>query len=74
MKFLKLFSFFTVAMLGGGAAAYAQDAVSAETAFILNTFMFLVCGIGAFAKYSGYLFEKCGAVFDCGHYVLPYRV
>ena len=62
MKFLKLFSFFTVAMLGGGAAAYAQDAVSAETAFILNTFMFLVCGAFVMWMAAGFTMLEAGLV------------
>ncbi|NCT41293.1 MAG: ammonium transporter, partial [Alphaproteobacteria bacterium] len=63
MRILTLLSFFTLALIGGGAAAYAQNVgVSAETAFILNTFMFLICGAFVMWMAAGFAMLEAGLV------------
>ena len=63
MKILKLFSFIGIALVLGGAAAQAQTlSVSAETAFILNTFMFLICGGFVMWMAAGFAMLEAGLV------------
>ena len=63
MKILKLFSFTGIALVLGGAAAQAQTlSVSAETAFILNTFMFLICGGFVMWMAAGFAMLEAGLV------------
>jgi len=63
MKILQLFSFFGVALVAGGGAAYAQNVgVTAETAFILNTFMFLICGAFVMWMAAGFTMLEAGLV------------
>lgn len=63
MKILKLFSFTGIALVLGGAAAQAQTlSVSAETAFILNSFMFLICGGFVMWMAAGFAMLEAGLV------------
>jgi Amt family ammonium transporter len=63
MKILKLFSFIGIALVLGGAAAQAQTlSVSAETAFILNSFMFLICGGFVMWMAAGFAMLEAGLV------------
>lgn len=63
MKILQLFAFFIVALVIGSAAAQAQNiGVSAETAFILNTFMFLICGAFVMWMAAGFAMLEAGLV------------
>ena len=61
MKILQLFFFFVVALIMGGAAAHAAE-ISAETAFILNTFMFLICGAFVMWMAAGFAMLEAGLV------------
>ena len=61
MKILQLFGLFGFALFIGGATAHAAG-VSAETAFILNTFMFLVCGAFVMWMAAGFAMLEAGLV------------
>lgn len=64
MKIFRLFGFFVIALVIGGAAAQAQDipALSAETVFILNSFMFLICGAFVMWMAAGFAMLEAGLV------------
>lgn len=67
MKILHLFAFFIVALISGsvigGAAAHAQTiGISAETAFVLNSFMFLICGAFVMWMAAGFAMLEAGLV------------
>jgi len=63
MSILRLFAFFGITLFIGGAAAHAQDIiVPAETAFVLNTFMFLICGAFVMWMAAGFAMLEAGLV------------
>ncbi|MGB0719572.1 MAG: ammonium transporter [Bdellovibrionales bacterium] len=72
MKYVAFFGFFLMALLTGGAVSFAQEATEAETAlpaelssetvFILNSFMFLICGALIMWMAAGFAMLEAGLV------------
>ncbi|MFK7840496.1 MAG: ammonium transporter [Bdellovibrionales bacterium] len=61
IKLTSLLSLLGLSFLIGGTAAHAAD-LSAETAFILNTFMFLICGAFVMWMAAGFAMLEAGLV------------
>jgi len=61
MKLFSSLSLFGLSLLIGGAAAHAAE-ISAETAFVLNTFMFLICGAFVMWMAAGFAMLEAGLV------------